>query len=178
MKMTTKVVNLLICNDMGKEFITPNISVSYNEVSSLKYLMEDMWTFLMDKIVIGDIYINEPIYNENGEMIDIIPIMSLEEGRPKHTEIKFSIKELGIQKEAYINKIAVAVCNSPKEAHELNLTRTVGYYNGPAPVNYITIQVPFTKDNTLKCIKVYYGECNIWYSMNFFNKIIAWSEGV
>lgn len=176
MKMTTKVVNLLICTDSGKEFITPNISVSYNEVSSLKYLMEDMWTFLMDKIVIGDIYINEPIYNENGEMIDMIPIMSLEEGRPKHTEVKFDIKELGICKEAYINKIIVAVCNSSKEAHELNLTRTVGYYNGFTDES-TTIQVPFSKDNALKCIKVYYGECNIWYSMDFFNKIIAWAEG-
>ena len=92
-----KVVRFYIKFEDGTEFSSKNFNVDYNDVEQLLVVLEDIYSIVSPYKAVEDIYINDPIYDINGDLQEEIPLASyFELSKPGHV-IKYKIPSMKLE---------------------------------------------------------------------------------
>ena len=92
-----KVVRFYIKFEDGTEFSSKNFNVDYNDAEQLLIVLQDIYSIVSPYKAVEDIYINEPIYDINGDIQEEIPLASYFELSKTISVIRYEISSLGLK---------------------------------------------------------------------------------
>ena len=92
-----KVVRFYIKFEDGIEFSSKNFNVDYNDAEQLLVVLQDIYSIVSPYKEVEDIYINEPIYDINGDLQEEIPLASYFELSKTISVIRYEIPSLNLK---------------------------------------------------------------------------------
>ena len=107
-----KVVRFYVMFSNGDEFESGNFNVRYESIDAFIYLLKDIYSVVHGR-KIEDIYINEPIYDSNGNLIEEIPLASYYELlKSQNYILKYTFPTLKMETSSFYNVVNACI-NDP-----------------------------------------------------------------
>ena len=104
-----KVVRFYIKFEDGTEFSSKNFNVDYNDAEQLLIVLQDIYSIVSPYKAVEDIYINEPIYDINGDIQEEIPLASyFELVKPGHV-IRYEIPSMKLETKNLIDIVDACI---------------------------------------------------------------------
>ena len=105
-----KTVRFYVVFEDGTEYVSNNFRILYEDEPSYIYILKDLYSMTTMKKGLVDIYINEPIFDKNKNLIEEVPLASYYELVPHRDYIlKYKIYDLNIETSNFYNVITACV---------------------------------------------------------------------
>lgn len=125
----TKVVRFYIKFEDGIEFSSKNFNVNYNDAEQLLIVLQDIYSIVSPYKAVADIYINEPIYDINGDLQEEIPLASYFELSKSSHVIRYEISSMKLETTNFFD-IVCACLEEPALVKQSGLLRVEQFGNG------------------------------------------------
>lgn len=118
-----KVVRFYIKFEDGIEFSSKNFNVDYYDTEQLLIVLQDIYSIVSPYKTVEDIYINEPIYDINGDLQEEVPLASyFELSKTSHT-IRYEIPSMKLETENFLD-VVNACLDEPALVKQYGILRT------------------------------------------------------